>query len=178
MFYSCSSNISNNAEHYEYYKTALKYIQNDSIAIKFMAEYNNISVTDSQIEITVSPKIMPSDLALFGTVAKEEKNNLYLNNKEFKYDQYIIDSLRHYEKTLYPNAYIDESVSSPFKNDSAQAIVFFSKYYGNFLTAELFFRDKSQGDTTCPGFCAGLRYLIIFKDRKINKVLTTIVSYD
>lgn len=178
MVYSCSSNLSSDAESNYYYKSAINYIKNDSTAIQFIANQAqaNFNSKYSLLKIAVSPKIFPPQLAEFGSFAVQNKLNFNLNNKQFNYNNSITDSLIKFENYLFYEPYINNELISLSSDDSADAIIFFSKVYNNFLTAMLFYRDNTLTDTEVPEFRASLNFLIIFRDKKIDKVLTQMMS--
>lgn len=175
VVYSCSANLATDNESYYYYKNAINYIKNDSTAIQFIASQTNYYTANFPLKITVSPKIFPPQLAEFAGATIKDKLRFKLNDKEFNFENSVADSLIKYEEYLFYEPYINNEMISLSSNDSSEAIIFFSKVYNNFLTAILIYRDKTLTDTEIPKFKALLNYLIIFKDKKIDKVLTQIM---
>ncbi len=176
MLISCSTNLSNSSETFNYYSTALNYIQNDSTAIKFIIHQTDFANNYSPLKIAVSSKIIPPDLAEFSSTAIKNKLSFDLNDNHFDYKNSISDSLIKFEKKIFYEPYNDDDITSLSSEDSINAIIFFSKPYKNFLTAMLFFRNNKLLDTELPKYDASLNYLIIFKGDRLDKVLKQIMS--
>ncbi len=173
---SCNSNLLLTSESNYYYSLALDYIKNDSTAIQFIASQSNINLNFSPLKITVSPKVFPPNLAEFTYSIIKEKMSPELNDRHFSYNKSISDSLFIFEKYLSFEPYTDNDIKSLASSDSSNSLIFFSKVYDNFVTAMLFYRTKNQLNTELPKFQTSLNYLIIFKDKKIEKVLTQVMS--
>lgn len=170
VIYSCSAKLSNNPESNYFYRNALNYIKHDSTAIKFIAEHSSISDSLFKLNILVSPKIIPPNLAEFGSIAVKNGIDLKLNDRHFNYSNSISDSLIKYEDYLFYEPYINNEMISLTSENKNNAIIFFSKVYDNFLTAILFYRDEELPDTEIPRFQTSLSYLIVFNDKKIDLI--------
>lgn len=175
LFSSCSTVIKDNSKSYIYYELALNFIENDSTAIKFISNYLKNS-SHSSLRIAVSPKIFPLYVAGFGSFAIKNKLIFTLDGRLFDYKKSITDSLIKFENTLFYEPFEDDKLYNFHREDNTNAIIFFSKFHDDFLTASLFYKDKNLPDDKMPEFQASLDYLIIFNDNKIDKVLTQVAS--
>lgn len=175
FFASCTSNSQLTSESNYFYRSALEYIKNDSTAIQFIASQSNIKLIFSPLKISVSPRVLPPNLAEFSYPIINRKMSLDLNDRHFSYNNSISDSLINYEKSLSFEPYIDNEINSIASNDNSNSIIFFSKVYDNFVTAMLFYRIENQLNTELPRFQPSLNYLIIFNDKKIEKVVTQVM---
>jgi hypothetical protein len=178
---SCSSNSLITSSDYQYYKTSIDFIQNDSTAIKFVTSQLPGAKINTPLCITVSPKIIPVNIAGFESFAIKHKIDFVLDNRYFSYkspERSLTDSLLSLENALNYFPFIDRNLESISTGIDGKILLFFSYHYNNFLTAELFLRVKNDSIFDMPSFGSSLIYLFIFKDGKIDKVMTLLAYHN
>jgi hypothetical protein len=180
-FCSCTSNSLINSSDYQYYKTSVDFIKNDSTALKYVADQLQDVKINAPLSITVSPKIVPVDLTGFESFAIKHKMDFTLDNKFFSYknsERSLTDSLLNIEESLNYSPYTDKNLESFSTSANGNLLLFFSRHYNNFLSAKVFINEKNSSINDMPSFGAALSYLFIFNDGKIEKVMAQIVSFN
>jgi hypothetical protein len=178
-FCSCTSNSLINSSDYQYYKTSVDFIKNDSTALKYVADQLQDVKINAPLSITVSPKIVPVDLTGFESFAIKHKMDFTLDNKFFSYknsERSLTDSLLNIEESLNYSPYTDKNLESFSTGTNSKALLFFSYHYNNYLSARLFIKKENSSIFDMPSFGTSLIYLFIFKEGKIDKVMKEIAS--
>lgn len=175
-YYSCSTYYRLTRFNYDYYKIALNYISNDTSAYKFISDSYSTHKRNNNLRIVVSSKVTPPQLTEFGPYIIKNRINFYLNNRYFGYKNFIIDSLISFENELKFVPYLNPNIEGLNSNNNGNAIIFFSKAYSNFLTANLFYKKKDTSISEMPSFGPSLIYLFTFKDGKIDLIMKQIIS--
>jgi hypothetical protein len=178
---SCTSDILINSSDYQYYKTAIDFIKNDTSVVKFVAAQVQDNKINTPLSITVSPKIVPVDLTSFESFAIKNKMDFTLDNKFISSknsERSLTDSLLNIEESLNYSPYTDKNLESFSTSANGNLLLFFSRHYNNFLSAKVFINEKNSSINDMPSFGAALSYLFIFNDGKIEKVMAQIVSFN
>lgn len=175
-YYSCSPYYKLTHSNYDYYKIALNYISTDTSAINFISESSLIQKRNKNINLVVSPKVIPPQLVEFGSYSINNDIDFYLDRKYFDYRNSIVDSLTSFENKLKFLPYFNHELEELYPNNNGNAIIFFSKAYSNFLTANLFYKKKDTSISEMPSFGPSLNYLFTFKDGKIDLIMKQIIT--
>jgi len=167
LFCNCLSNLSLHSDSSLLYKDVVNYIKKDSLAKSFIKGDYSANRNIPSLRIVISPLIMSPQISYFGSTAVKKRINFNLCGKQFNYNDHIQDSLIKYEQQIEYAPFIDKKITQFSAVDSAEAIVFFSKAYSNFVTAILFHINSSIKDTELPQFGPSLYYLFIFTAREL-----------